>query len=225
MAEQMPIMPFFVRDYIAATRHMTLEQRGAYTDLLFFQWDLGKLPSDPIELARMLGASVEHFSSIWPSIADKFEVCDASLKNSRVEIERKKSKKLKKSNIAKAKNAAKVRWHKEKKKSSKTMHQALLEECPPSPSASSSESESESDPRAALQPNDFRSQLFRLGASILGHNGRSLIGKALKNNTEEQIGAILGQMALKPKADAPAYFIAALKNPAERQAESRRMIP
>jgi uncharacterized protein YdaU (DUF1376 family) len=58
----LPMMPWFPRDYLSATRLMTLAQRGAYTDLLFYQWELGPLPSDPDQLARLVGATPEEFA-------------------------------------------------------------------------------------------------------------------------------------------------------------------
>lgn len=47
------MLPFFPRDYLAATRHMSLAERGAYTDLLWLQWENGPLPTAPDQLARM----------------------------------------------------------------------------------------------------------------------------------------------------------------------------
>lgn len=211
----MPIMPFFVRDYIAATRHMSLEQRGAYTDLLFFQWDMGALPSDPAELARMLGASVEQFSSIWPSIADKFVTHSGTLKNLRVEIERKNAKKIKKSHQQKAKNAAKSRWDKVKSSNASSMRQAVLEECPPSASPSYSEIQNAEPPSAAAVP-DPKKALFDLGVSLLGENRRSLIGKAVASVGLPKVGEVLAYLAENTVADPASYFAKATQHREER---------
>lgn len=65
-------------------------------------------------------------------------------------------------------------------------------------------------------PPDPRKQIFDLGKSILGDNAGSLISKAISETDESTVGAVLGEMALKPKADPRAYFIAATK-PKERR--------
>jgi uncharacterized protein YdaU (DUF1376 family) len=85
------MLPFFVRDYITATRHMTLAERGAYTDLLFFQWENGRIPKETDRIARLIGSSIEEFSGLWPQIRDKFADSDGGLTNMRLEDHRAKS--------------------------------------------------------------------------------------------------------------------------------------
>lgn len=65
-------------------------------------------------------------------------------------------------------------------------------------------------------PSDPRKQLFDLGKSILGVGSGGLISKAIAATDEATVGALLGEMALKPKADPRAYFAAATK-PKERK--------
>ena len=66
------MLPWFPRDYLAATRSLTLAERGAYTDLLFYSWDIGALPDDTKRIARMLGVDESEFAAIWPAIQSKF---------------------------------------------------------------------------------------------------------------------------------------------------------
>jgi uncharacterized protein YdaU (DUF1376 family) len=88
------MLPWFVRDYVTATRQLTLAERGAYTDLLFFQWELGALPAEPERLARLIGCSSEEFAAVWPAIKTKFTEVDARLVNGRLEQHRLKAEEL-----------------------------------------------------------------------------------------------------------------------------------
>ncbi len=85
------MMPWFPRDFLAATRAMRLAERGAYRELLDYQWEMGGLPTDRERLARLLGITAEEFCDIWPAIADKFLVDGAYMHNQRLEEHRKKA--------------------------------------------------------------------------------------------------------------------------------------
>ena len=91
MKTRLPHMPFFVNDYIGATRHMTLAERGAYTDLLFLEWNIGPLPADPARLAAMIGCTSKQFSTVWPTVQQKFSDSPDGLVNERLELHRAKS--------------------------------------------------------------------------------------------------------------------------------------
>jgi uncharacterized protein YdaU (DUF1376 family) len=147
------MLPWFPRDYLAATRGMTLAERGAYTDLLFFQWDTGPLPNDPGRLARMLGVPVAEFEAIWPALQGKFKIGERELWNERLERERTKSAELRRKASNKATQAAIARWRPDAPSNAhsnassigsepKAMLGAMLEQCPPSPSPSPSSSPS-----------------------------------------------------------------------------------
>jgi uncharacterized protein YdaU (DUF1376 family) len=62
-------MPWYVSDYIARTRALTLQQRGALTDLLAQSWITGPLPGEQARIAAMLGVSTGEFKKLWPAIA------------------------------------------------------------------------------------------------------------------------------------------------------------
>lgn len=93
--KSLAMLPFFVRDYVTATRHMTLAERGAYTDLLFFQWENGRLPKEPERLARLIGCTPEEFASVWPHINEKFTETGEYVFNERLEDHRAESLRLK----------------------------------------------------------------------------------------------------------------------------------
>lgn len=85
------MMPWFPRDFIAATRAMRLVERGAYRELLDYQWEMGKLPAEHDRLARLLGVSLDEFEDLWPAIKDKFVLNGTGLYNKRLEEHRKKA--------------------------------------------------------------------------------------------------------------------------------------
>lgn len=91
MTESLAMMPWFPRDFIAATRAMRLAERGAYRDLLDYQWEMGKLPSDEDRIARLLGCTREEFDDVWPAIADKFVRIGTYMLNQRLEEHRKRA--------------------------------------------------------------------------------------------------------------------------------------
>lgn len=156
------MLPWFPRDYIAATRHMSLAERGAYTDLLFFEWDTGPLPKEPERLARLLGCSVEEFAEVQPAIIRKFRLTEAGLVNDRIERNRQEALLRRQRAVEKAKIAAAASWASDARRHassnasstaastatsnetprdrSETMLGAMHEQCPPSPSPSPSPS-------------------------------------------------------------------------------------
>lgn len=56
---ELPWFPFYAADWLTSKkrRKLTWAQRGVYADLLAEQWVGGALPSDPAEVAAMIGAS------------------------------------------------------------------------------------------------------------------------------------------------------------------------
>jgi uncharacterized protein YdaU (DUF1376 family) len=110
------MLPWFPRDYLAATRGMTLAERGAYTDLLWFAWDMGVLPNDPKRLARMLGVDADEFAEVWPAIKSKFVLTETGIVNERLERERLYSIEMRKKALERAKSggkATKEKWEKD----------------------------------------------------------------------------------------------------------------
>jgi uncharacterized protein YdaU (DUF1376 family) len=152
-APTLAMLPWFPRDYVSATRGMTLAERGAYTDLLWFEWDTGPLPQDPKRLARMLGVDAEEFAQVWPVVRLKFVANeDGLIINARLEKERTNSIALRTKASEKAQQAAKARWASDASSNArgnassinngsidrKLVLGAMLEQCPPSPSPSPS---------------------------------------------------------------------------------------
>jgi uncharacterized protein YdaU (DUF1376 family) len=65
---ELPYMPFFVGDYITGTRHLTIEQHGAYFLLILEYWTKGELPNDDEYLARILGIPLGKWIKMRPTI-------------------------------------------------------------------------------------------------------------------------------------------------------------
>lgn len=131
------MMPWFARDYLAATRAMRLAERGAYCDLLFYQWEMGDLPGDAKSLARLLGAERAEFEGIWKNIRHKFIKRGTRLVNVRLEEHRLKAISQRQKKIDAAKKTNEKRYGERPINGS---HSASLSDTlsasPPSPSPS-----------------------------------------------------------------------------------------
>jgi uncharacterized protein YdaU (DUF1376 family) len=66
-------MPFYVADYLADTRRLSLAEHGAYMLLIMEYWRNGGLPDDDKKLARIVGVTTEEWAEIRDTIADFFE--------------------------------------------------------------------------------------------------------------------------------------------------------
>ena len=68
-----PWMPLYTGDYKRDTGHLTLAQHGAYLLLIMHYWDMGGLPENDEEMARILRVSNKQMLSIWLAIAPFFD--------------------------------------------------------------------------------------------------------------------------------------------------------
>lgn len=104
-------------------------------------WKNGPPPDDDAILAQICRMSNDAWSNASSTIRAFFKHSNGHLVHSRIDREMGKAKEKKEAFVAKAKEAAKVRWEKH----ASSTAQALLESCPsPSPSPSSLPSTSES---------------------------------------------------------------------------------
>lgn len=98
MPSSFPFMPMFTRDWLSSsgTRRMSLAERGAFFDLLCYQWEDGSIPNRDSDVAAMLGLDPlsDTFKTIWFSIEGKFEEIDGVLVNKRLAFEREKRMKV-----------------------------------------------------------------------------------------------------------------------------------
>jgi uncharacterized protein YdaU (DUF1376 family) len=87
-------MPFFVKDWLAATMHWASAERGAYISYLAFQWVNRALPADETQLARIGGITLEDFPRVWATVGKKFDSDERGLFNKRLEHVRKEAMRL-----------------------------------------------------------------------------------------------------------------------------------
>ena len=100
--------PRYARDFLADTRHLPLDARGAYGDLLDHQWLQGSVPEDPATLGRLWGCPAAQAARVWALIADKFpEGEDGLRRNRRLERERAAAE----VRIGRAKKGARAKHH------------------------------------------------------------------------------------------------------------------
>lgn len=101
MSEKAYWLPRYCREWLADTRHLSCEVRGAYGDLLDHQWLDGWLADDLEELQRRAGATDKEWRRIWPKLEPYFPVDrDGMRRNGKLERVRVK-------HLGKAKNGSK----------------------------------------------------------------------------------------------------------------------
>lgn len=72
MSEKAHWMPLYVQAFVADTRDMTLEEKGAYMDLLIHQWLNHELPQDEDRKRRLTGSTSRQWARIWPALEPRF---------------------------------------------------------------------------------------------------------------------------------------------------------
>lgn len=83
---QPPSFPFYPADWIAGTARMSLAEKGAYIDALAHQWHADEgLPTNPVEVARIIRATPAEARKAWPAVAKKFTETADGLRNDRLE--------------------------------------------------------------------------------------------------------------------------------------------
>jgi uncharacterized protein YdaU (DUF1376 family) len=70
MSKTAPAIPLFGDAYLADTRHLSLEEHGAYLQLMMIAWRIDGccLPDDDARLARMLGIPAAKWRKLKPTI-------------------------------------------------------------------------------------------------------------------------------------------------------------
>ncbi|HJS88690.1 MAG TPA: DUF1376 domain-containing protein [Steroidobacteraceae bacterium] len=86
--DSMPMLPWFHRDFLAATQGWTLAETGAYFLLLGAQWEMGPLPLDKTSLAAISRTSPREFTKLWSKVSRKFVTTADGLLNRRLEEHR-----------------------------------------------------------------------------------------------------------------------------------------
>lgn len=212
-------MNFYKRypgDYARDTGHLSLTEHGAYTLLLDRYYSTGSLPSDLNEIYILCRAISKQDRLAVQKVLNQFfpggknQRADEEIDAWRTQAEHNRSNghygrlggRPKKPKVGSEENPNRVSEITQGGGQTKPLSRNQIPE-------------EESKSGFAASPSDPRKQLFDLGKTILGADSGSLISRAIKQTDETTVGAILGEMALKPKADPRAYFVAATK-PKER---------
>jgi uncharacterized protein YdaU (DUF1376 family) len=107
-------IPYFGDAYMADTRHLTLEEHGAYHLLLLIAWRSPNcaLPEDDKRLAQMLGITAKKWANLKPSVMAFWTATENGWEQKRLTKERRWVEEKK----AKNKSAAEARWEPKPKK-------------------------------------------------------------------------------------------------------------
>jgi uncharacterized protein YdaU (DUF1376 family) len=201
-------IPYFGDAYMADTRHLTLEEHGAYHLLLLIAWRSPNcaLPEDDKRLAQMLGITAKKWANLKPSVMAFWTAGENGWEQKRLTKERRWVEEKSRKN----KSAAEARWEDKSLKnggaddanaSANGQANAPANGYAPPPPPTEEGSE---DKSSGGKPPDPLKDLIDLGVSILTDAGstekqaRSLIGKWRKEHGEEKVLAVL--LTCKTKA-------------------------
>ena len=102
-------MPVYIADYMLETGTFTMEESGAYHQLLMYSWRYGPLPDDNVQLAILCRMTFHKWShKLAPKLRPLFVATDAGLVSQKLEIERTKAMK----NLTQKREANAARWNK-----------------------------------------------------------------------------------------------------------------
>lgn len=89
-----PFMPFYIADYLGDTQHLSTEQHGAYTLLLFAMWRAGgEISSDPKMLARIVRMSPAKWERTAGVVLAFFDIENGTISHGRLSHELEKANK------------------------------------------------------------------------------------------------------------------------------------
>jgi uncharacterized protein YdaU (DUF1376 family) len=113
-------IPYFGDAYMADTRHLTLEEHGAYHLLLLIAWRSPNcaLPDDDKRLSQMLGITGKKWAALKPTVMSFWTRCEHGWEQKRLTKERRWVEEKR----AKNKDAADTRWGAKSQKNNDSRH-------------------------------------------------------------------------------------------------------
>jgi uncharacterized protein YdaU (DUF1376 family) len=99
---------FYPDDFAGGTRGMSLASKGAFIDLLAYQFANGSIPKDDRTLCRIVGAFPDEWEEIRGEVLSKFEEDGGALVNRRMQKERDERNEIREKRI----EAVSKRWNK-----------------------------------------------------------------------------------------------------------------
>lgn len=150
MSAKPAAIPLFGDAYMADTRHLSLEEHGAYLMLMMVAWrtDDCALPDDDKRLARMLGIGAAKWAKLKPSIMAFWTLENGQWRQSRLTKERTFVDEKRATNSS----SAKARWDKqvpENKQGEECERISERNAPPPSPPQASKGEEAKASPPSA----------------------------------------------------------------------------
>lgn len=223
-AAGLAMMPWFTGDFMRSTRGWPLAARAVYRELLDAQWDMGNLPADPTELARMIGASAAEWADGWARCECKFPLVNASHRqNQKLERVRATAFEYHAERSQSGKKGAEARWGKKDGEANGSLNgsanghaiaQPLTKPMAPSPSPSPSpihtkpsKEKTKNHDRAAAQPeSDQDFELLKMiypkrgGSQRWGDARRAINARLAEGHTWSEIHAGARRYSLYVKA-------------------------
>jgi len=104
---------FYADDYLGGTRAMSLSARGAFVDLLVYQFAHDGIPNDDRMVCRILGAFPDEWETIREEVFDKFPLSEDGLRrNPRMSKERDEREGIRSKRVEASQKGNQVRWQK-----------------------------------------------------------------------------------------------------------------
>lgn len=192
-------IPYFGDAYMADTRHLTLEEHGAYHLLLLIAWRSPScsLPDDDKRLSQMLGITPKKWAAIKPTVMAFWSHNEHGWEQKRLTKERRWVEEKSRKNKA----SAEARWG-DKSLENNDQDDANASpnadadahangDAPPPPPTKSSEANAS----GGEPPADLKKQVFDLGLSLVMQSGKSeaearqMVGLWRKSKTDAEVMA------------------------------------
>ena len=95
-----PWFAFYTDDFNGGSKDMDLAEVGAYTRLLAYQFDFGRVPIEDRKICRIIGAFPDEWEVVKETVLSKFQLTDEGYINSRMEEERRLRNEIREKRIA-----------------------------------------------------------------------------------------------------------------------------
>ena len=173
---------------------MSLEEVGAYTLLLNYDWNEVGLPAELAPFSKWLGVSPRRAQGLWDAVQSNFALREGRWYNPRLEKERAKQEENRRKKAA----AAAHRWHPESSTGgdAHASAPALHVECPPSSIASSSSDKGSIREDIAAVLGRYKELHPR--RKVVGSEISRLVERALKNFSPSELGEAIEGNAFDP---------------------------
>lgn len=201
-------IPLYPADYHKDTRHLSTLEHGAYLLLLMAAFDGGgKLPADPVRLARIAGLDAAQWGEVGPVVLPFFQRKGGHYEHSRVRRELVKADRLIEQKREAGKASAKARAEKAKSNGCPTGVAISLQR-------NSNQSQSQGSDTIVSAADAAQKELFSEGLDYLVSCGssigsaRSFLGKLRKDVGDTQALHLVRQARLDQRSEPRAWITA-----------------